>query len=52
MIHYNESAESGRHISEERHKLKNVFYKNEITFNFETFSTNLKDTFDTMEKDR
>ena len=48
--HYNGSAESERRIAAARHKLSNLFYKNEMTFNFETFSTKLKATFDTMEK--
>ena len=50
MNHYNGSAESERRIAAARHKLSNLFYKNEMTFNFKTFSTKLKATFDTMEK--
>ena len=37
-------------IDTSRQKLSNLFYKNEMTFNFDTFSTNMKATFDTMEK--
>ena len=48
--HYNGTAESERRIAAARHKLSILFYKNEATFNFETFSTKLKATFDTMEK--
>ena len=50
VSHYNGSEDPGHRISAARHKLSNLFYKNEIAFKFETFSTNLKTTFDTMEK--
>ena len=45
MSHYIGSSESERRISSARHKLSNIFYKNEITINFETFSKNLKKYF-------
>ena len=50
VSNYNGYAESKRRISTARYKLSHIFYKNKITFNFDTFSTKLKDTFDTMEK--
>ena len=50
VIHYNVSAEFRYHIASARQNLSNLFYKNEMAFNFETFSTNLKATFNTMEK--
>ena len=50
MSHYNGSAEPERLIYAARQNLSNLFYKNEMAFNFETFSTNLKATFNTMEK--
>ena len=46
---YNGSAESERRIVSARQKLRNLLYKNEITLNFQTFSTKLKATFDTMD---
>ena len=50
MRHYNGSSNPEHHILTERHKLSNIFYKNDVSFNFETFSTNIKATFDTIEK--
>ena len=50
VCHYNGSSESERRNSAARHELRNLFYKNEMAFNFETFSTNTKAKFDTMEK--
>ena len=49
LSHCNGSTESELRISAARHKLSNLFYKNEITFNFEIFSTRLKDSFETMD---
>ena len=50
VIHYNISAEFRYHIASARQNLSNLFYKNEMTFKFETFYTNLKANFETMEK--
>ena len=50
VSHYNGSAEPERRIYAARHKLSDLFYKNEMVFNFDTFSTNLIATFNTMEK--
>ena len=50
MRHYNVFAESECRIAAERKNLSNLFYNNEMTLNFEAFSTNMKATFDTMEK--
>ena len=52
MSHYNGSADPERRIYAARHNLSNLFYKNEMAFNFETFSKKLKATFNTMEKYR
>ena len=49
MSHYNGSDEYERHIATATHKIINLFYKNEITLNVQTLSTNMKATFDTME---
>ena len=49
MRHYNVFAESECRIAAERQNLSNLFYNNEMTLNFEAFSTNMKATFDTME---
>ena len=48
MSNYNASSESEHYIDAARHRLVNLFYNNEMKFNFETFSTKLKATFDTM----
>ena len=50
VSHYNGYFDSERCITPGRHKLSNIFYKNDMTFNFETFSINMKSTFDTMDK--
>ena len=50
VSHYNVSSKSEFRIDVSRHKLSNLFYKNYITFNFETFCTKLKATLDVMEK--
>ena len=49
---YNGSSESERRIAAARKKIINLLYKNEMTFKFETFSTNMKATYDTMDKYR
>ena len=50
VIHYNGYTKYELHIYAARHNLSNPFYKNYMTFNFETFSTKMKANFDTMEK--
>ena len=50
VSNYNGSSKSERCIATARIKLSNLFYKNEMTFNFETFSTNLKANFIIIEK--
>ena len=50
VSHYNGSSEYEHCIDALKYKLSNLFYKNQLTFNFDTFSTKLKSTFDTIEK--
>ena len=50
MSRYNGYSGSELRIAVARHKLSNLFYNNEMTFNFETLSTKLKASFETMEK--
>ena len=50
QIHYDSPDESKRRKEEARSKLKNVYYKQEGTFTFEKFVTNLYDAFQILEK--
>ena len=50
VINYNRYDNSECRIEAAIHKLSNLLYNNDMTFNFETLSTKLKSTFDTKEK--
>ena len=50
MGDYNVSSMFELHIVTTRYNLSNLLYSNYMTLNFDTFSTKLKATFDTMER--
>ena len=50
VIHYSGYSDSERRIFAARNNLSNPFHKKKMTFKFETFSTKLKSTFNTVDK--
>ena len=50
QAHYDDSSEGARRKQVARADLKKIFYKNETTFTFEKYVTNLKGIFNVLEK--